>query len=50
MISAPMILIPKSGQYVEFFVATDASKVGITGILLQEEFDGHLRPCFYWAR
>jgi hypothetical protein len=28
----------------------NASKVGIAGVLLQEDFDGHLRPCVYWAR
>jgi hypothetical protein len=50
MISAPMLLIPKSGHYAEFVVATDASKVGIAGVLLQEDSDGHLRPCAYWAR
>jgi hypothetical protein len=31
-------------------VATDASKVGIAGVLLQEDYDGHLRPCAYKAR
>jgi hypothetical protein len=29
MISAPVLLIPKSGRDAEFIVATDASKVGI---------------------
>ena len=50
MISALVILILKSGQEAEFVVATDASRVGIAGILLQEDSDGHLRPCAYWAR
>ena len=50
MISAPVLLIPKSGQDADFVVATDASKVGIAGVLLQEDSDGHLRPCAYWAR
>ena len=50
MISAHVLLIPKSGQEAEFVVATDASKVGIAGVLLQEDSDGHLRPCAYWAR
>ena len=45
-----MLLIPKSGLEVEFVVESDASKVGIAGVLLQEDCDGHLRPCAYWAR
>ena len=32
------------------FVATDASKVGIVGVLLQEDTSRSLRPCAYWAR
>jgi len=50
MISALVLLIPKCSQEAEFVVAIDASKVGIVGVLLQEDFDGHLRPCAYWAR
>ena len=50
MISAPVLLIPKSGRDAEFIVATDASKVGIAAVLLQEDSEGHLRPCAYWAR
>ena len=49
MVSAPVLLIPKSSQEAEFVVATDASR-GIAGVLLQEDSDGHLRPCAYWAR
>jgi hypothetical protein len=45
-----VLKIPKSGQEVEFVVATDASKVGIAGVILQEDSNGHLRPCAYWAR
>jgi hypothetical protein len=47
MISAHVLMIPKSGHEAEFVVATDASKVGITGVLLQEDSHGHLRPCAY---
>ena len=47
MISAHMLLISKSSQEAEFVVASDASKVGIVGVLLQEDSDGHLRPCAY---
>jgi hypothetical protein len=50
MISAPVLLIPKSGQDEEFVVATDASKVGIAGVLFQEDLYGNLRLCAYWAR
>ncbi len=45
-----MLLILKFGQDAEFIVATDASKVGIDGVLLQEDCEGHLRPCAYHAR
>ena len=50
MITAHVLMIPKSGRDAEFIVATDASKVGIAGVLLQEDSEGHLRPCAYWAR
>ena len=50
MISAHVLLIPKSCQESEFFVATNASKVGIAMILLQKDSDGHLRQCAYLAR
>jgi hypothetical protein len=45
MISAHVLTIPKFGQEAEFVVATYASKVSIAGVLLQEESDGHMRPC-----
>ena len=45
-----MISIPKSDQDAEFIVATDASRVGIVGVLLQEDVEGHLRPCAYLAQ
>ena len=45
MISALVLLIPKSGQEAEFVLVTYATKVGITGVLLQEDSNGHLRPC-----
>jgi hypothetical protein len=50
MISAPMLLIPNMGHEAEFVIAIDASKVGIDGVLLQEDTFGSLRPCAYWAR
>ena len=50
MICDHVLMIPKSGPKAEFIVATDASKVGIAGVLLQEDYNGNLRPCAYWAR
>jgi hypothetical protein len=50
MISAPDLLIPTMGHEAEFVVETNASKVGIAGVLLQEDTSGSLRPCAYWAR
>jgi hypothetical protein len=37
IIFAPILIIPKAGHDAEFVVATDASKVGIVGVLLQED-------------
>jgi len=50
MISAPVLLIPKTRRDVEFVVAIDASKVGIAGILFQEDMAGSLKPWVNWAR
>ncbi len=50
LIFALVLMIPKFGKDAEFVVATDASKVGIAGVLLQEDSEAHLRQCAYWAR
>jgi hypothetical protein len=50
MISAPVLLIFKKDHEAEFVVATDASKVGFAGVLLQEDTAGSLRPCAYCSR
>ena len=50
IITCHVLVIPRSSQEVEFVVVSYASKVGIAGVLLQEESDGHLRPCAYWNR
>jgi hypothetical protein len=50
MILAPVLLISNMGHESEFVVATDASKVGIPGVLLQEDTFGSLRSCAYWAQ
>jgi len=50
MISAPILVIPQMGHEAieaEFVVATDASKVGIAWVVLQEDTLGSLRPCAY---
>ena len=47
MILAPVLLIPKMGQDADLVVATDANKVGIDGVLLQEDTSRSLRPCAY---
>jgi hypothetical protein len=38
------------GHEAIFLVATEASKVGIVAVLLQEDTSGSLRLCAYWAR
>ena len=45
-----VLLILISRLDAELIVATNASKVGNAGVLLQEDFEGHLRPCAYLAR
>ena len=45
-----MLWIPNSGREEEIIAATDASKVGIVGVLLKEDSKGNLRTCAYWAR
>ena len=47
MISAPVLLIPNMGHEAEFVVATNASKVGIAGGILQKDALGSLRRCAY---
>ena len=43
IISAPVLMIPKSSLEADFVAATYASKDGIAGVLLQEDSNGHLR-------
>ena len=50
LISAPVLLIPVCGPESTFVVATDASNVGLGAVLLQEDSNGDLRPCAYYAR
>ena len=48
MISAPLLQIPTIGADAEFIVATESSNVGLGA--LQEDSEGSVRPCAYWAR
>jgi len=50
MISALILLISKSDHEAEYIVAIDVSKVGIVGILLQNDAARSLRSYIYWAR
>ena len=45
MISALVLLISKMGHAAEFVFATNASKVGIARVLIQEDTSRSLRPC-----
>ena len=47
MISAPILLFPMMGYEAEFVVTTNASKVGIVGVLLQEDTSRSLSSCAY---
>ncbi len=47
MIFVLVLLILKIGQDAEFLVATNARKVGIVGVLFQEDIEGHLRQWAY---
>jgi hypothetical protein len=43
------LLIPQARRKAEFAGATEVGKVGIAGVLLQEDTSGSLRSCAYWA-
>jgi len=43
IISATVLIVLNVGQEAEFIVASDASNVGIVGVLLQEDTSGSLR-------
>ena len=49
--SAPVLALPDTRTGAMFTVATDASNVGIAGVLLQDQGTGlGLQPCEYYAR
>ena len=50
LITAPMLVTPKTGPDSTFVLSTDASTYAIGAVLLQEQADGTLRPCSYFAK
>ena len=50
MTTAPVLRRPNCGRDAEFVIATDASKYGIGAVLLQQDNNGKLQPCAYFAK
>jgi hypothetical protein len=48
--TAPSLVTPRTGPGATFVISTDASNKGIGAVLLQEQPDGSLRPCSYYAK
>ena len=48
--NAPLLVTPRTGPNESFVISTDASYKGIGAVLLQEQPDGSLRPCSYYAK
>ena len=48
--TAPLLVTPRTGLAESFILSTDASNKGIGAVLLQEQSDGTLRPCSYYAK
>ena len=48
--SSPLLVSPRTGPTERFVLSTDASNKGIGAVLLQEQPDGSLRPCSYYAK
>jgi hypothetical protein len=48
--SSPLLVTPRTGPNESFVISTDASAKGIGAVLLQEQPDGSLRPCCYYAK
>ena len=45
-----LLVSPRTGPTERFVLSTDASNKGIGAVLLQEQPDGSLRPCSYYAK
>ncbi len=50
LITTPLLVTPRTGHAATFVISIDASHKGIGAILLQEQTDGSLRPCSYYAK
>ena len=50
MITAPILKRPACGRNSEFVISTDASKYGISAVLLQKDAKEQLQPCAYFAK
>jgi len=48
--NGPLLVTPRTGLDATFLIRTDASNKGIGAVLLQEQTDGSLRPCSYYAK
>ena len=48
--TAPLLVTPRTRPDTKFVISTDASNKGIGAVLLQEQPDGSLRPCSYYAK
>jgi hypothetical protein len=48
--TAPLLVTPRTGPNATFVRSTGASNKGIGAVLLQEQPDGSLRPCSYYAK
>ena len=48
--TAPLLVTPRTGPNMTFVISTDASNKGIGAVLLQEQTDGSLKPCSYYAK
>ncbi len=48
--TAPLSVTPQTGSNETFVISIDASNKWIGTVLLQEQTDGSLRPCSYYAK
>ena len=48
--TAPLLVTPRTGPDATFVISTGASNKGIGAVLLQEQTDGYLKPCSYYAK